>query len=180
MNNDRRNWKSNNVFEEKFKKMGLTNEESNISKEKNIREKNYDENKIKFTFEKDGFRDGNGNIRENLITKEAKEIADSFKNDGLSNSQLRAFFNEVKALNNRLGDEENLKKFASIYPLILMIKAKIAYRANKDNKMKNLKNFLDSAVDYIKKENENEKGYKTFKDFVIFFETIVGYADLRN
>ena len=169
MNNDRRNWKSNNMIEEELKKKGLIKEENNISREKNIREKKYDENKIKFTFEEYGFIDDNENLRENLITKQSKEIADTFKKDGLSNSQLRAFFNEVKAINNRLGDKKDLNKFASIYPLILMIKAKIAYRANKDNKMKNLKSFLDSSIEYIQKENRNGKGCETFKNFVIFF-----------
>ena len=75
-----------------------------------------------------------------------------------------------------LPDNENFEK---VYPMILMIKSKIEYRASKNDekrKMKGFKTFLIEAINYIQKENKSEKGYKAFKDFVIFFEAIVGYS----
>lgn len=132
---------------------------------------------IKFEFIEKGFWDAKGNIREDLITTEAENIAKSFLGDGrnkLSNSQLRAFFNEIKGLNNRLADKE--KNWENVYPLVLMVKSKIEYRASKDKKMAPLKNFLLKAIGYIQKENRNGKGYEAFKTFVIFFEAIVGYS----
>lgn len=68
--------------------------------------------KIKLDFTNLGFTDKNGNIREELLTNEAYSIAQYLiKGDGLSNSQLRAFFNEIKAINNRLDDKkENFEK----------------------------------------------------------------------
>ncbi|MCF0171263.1 MAG: type III-A CRISPR-associated protein Csm2 [Bacteroidaceae bacterium] len=135
-----------------------------------------DKPEIELIFKDKGFADIKGNIREDLITKEALSIAKYFKRENLSNSQLRAFFNEVKAINNRLEDNENFEK---VYPMILMIKSKVEYRASKNDekrKMKGFKTFLIEAINYIQKENKSEKGYKAFKDFVIFFEAIVGYS----
>lgn len=130
---------------------------------------------IKLAFIEKGFTDKKGNIREELITEEALEIANHFKTDRLTKSQLRAFFNEIKAINNRLSDSK--ENFDKIYPMILMIKSKIEYRASKDkNKMKGFKMFLTEAINYIKKENDSNKGYEAFKNFVIFFEAIVGYS----
>lgn len=62
--------------------------------------------------------------------------------------------------------------------MILMIKSKIEYKAStKDGKKLNgFKDFLTEAVEYIRKENKTGKGYEAFKNFVIFFETIVGYC----
>lgn len=131
--------------------------------------------KIEFKFSKNGFSDEKGYLRENLITDEAKEIARAFANSKLSNSQLRAFFNEVKAINNRLDDKE--ENWKSVYPSVLLIKSKIEYRASKDpKKMEVFKDFLLNAISYIQEKNKTEKGYKAFKDFVVFFEAIVGYS----
>lgn len=133
--------------------------------------------KIKLDFTNLGFTDKNGNIREELLTNEAYSIAQYLiKGDGLSNSQLRAFFNEIKAINNRLDDKK--ENFEKIYYMILMIKSKIEYKAStKDGKKLNgFKDFLTEAVEYIRKENKTGKGYEAFKNFVIFFETIVGYC----
>lgn len=130
---------------------------------------------VKLEFVKKGFTNSDGYIREELITEEALEIAKSFAENRLSNSQLRAFYNEVKAVNNRLDDKK--EKFNEIYPMILMIKSKIEYRASKDgNKMRNFKLFLIEAINYIQKQNKIGKGYEAFKNFVIFFEAIVGYS----
>lgn len=124
--------------------------------------------------------DEKGYLKEDIITTIAENIAKVFadvENRGfnkLSNSQLRAFFNEVKAINNRLNDKE--ENWDSVYPSILLIKSKIEYRASKDSKMENLKKFLLEAIKYIQGENKKGKGYKAFKDFVVFFEAIVGYS----
>lgn len=130
-----------------------------------------------FSFSEKGFTDAKGNLREELMTTEAKEIAEYFKNDRLTKSQLRAFYNEVKALKNKLSINKNEDKFAEIYPLILMMKSKVAYRASKDKrKMDGIKKFLDHGIDQIQKENKVGKGRKAFENFATFFEVVVGYA----
>ena len=129
---------------------------------------------IDFKFFKEGYWDNKGNIREELLTIEAEEVAKSFKEGRLTNSQLRAFFNEIKGLSNRIdGKKENWDK---VYPMVLMIKSKVEYRSSKDSKMASLKHFLKRSVAYIQKENRANKGYEAFETFVIFFETVVGYS----
>ncbi|MGF6907605.1 type III-A CRISPR-associated protein Csm2 [Fusobacterium sp. PH5-44] len=139
-----------------------------------------DESKI-FNFEKEGYRDENGIIREDLITKEAELVAKWFGEDKLTNSQLRAFFNEVKALKNKVDGKE--EEFLKVYPSILLLKSKVQYRANKDGqKMKTLRDFILKNVDQIMKENKNglKAGFDAFINFTIFFETIVGYSQLSG
>lgn len=129
---------------------------------------------IDFKFFKEGYWDNKGNIREELLTTEAEEVAKSFKEGRLTNSQLRAFFNEIKGLSNRIdGKKEN---WAKVYPMVLMIKSKVEYRSSKDPKMASLKHFLKRSVAYIQRENRANKGYEAFETFVIFFETVVGYS----
>lgn len=135
----------------------------------------YDKPQIKLNFAEKGFTDSKGNLREELITDEALDIAKYFKKDNLSNSQLRAFFNEIKAINNRLNNDES--NFEKVYPMILMIKSKIEYRASKDSKkMESFKQFLTEGVKYIQDQNKKGKGYEAFVNFAIFFEAVVGYS----
>lgn len=123
--------------------------------------------------------DEHGNLKEVVLTSMAKKQAEKFVDNKLSTSQLRAFFNEFKAIKNRL-DEEG-KNFSSIYPMILMIDSKIAYRAskgtNKDKeKMLEFKKFINQGIAYIMEENKKGKGFEAFTDFLMYFEAVVGYS----
>lgn len=128
----------------------------------------------KFDFVEKGYTNKEGVLREELLTIEAREIAKILYENGkgLSNSQLRAFFNEVKAIKNRIDDNEDL--FIKNYPFILMLKSKAEYkyRNGKNSKItKEFRDFINASVDYIKKN----KSLETFNNFCLFFETIVGY-----
>lgn len=135
---------------------------------------NKSEQKIRLEFVKSGYRK-DGILREKLIIKEAKDISEDLYNNGsgLSSSQLRAFFNEVKAIQNRINNDE--QKFNQNYPFILMLKSKAAYKYRNGGQNSKITeqfyDFINASVDYIK---EN-KSMQTFNDFVLFFETIVGY-----
>lgn len=149
---------------------GYGNGKGNFGKNNQVVEK-------EFLFAKKGFVDEKGNLREELMTNEAKQIAEYFRDDKLTKSQLRAFYNEVKALKNKLSINKNEDKFAEIYPLILMMKSKVAYRASKDKrKMDGIKKFLDFGIEQIQNENKKGKGREAFENFAIFFEVVVGYA----
>jgi CRISPR type III-A-associated protein Csm2 len=128
---------------------------------------------IKFEFVEKGYTDEKGNLREELITTEAQDIAKKLYNQGLSNSQLRAFFNEVKAIKSRINESEEL--FEKNYPFILMLKSKAEYKYRnnglKSKITKGFRDFINESVDYIK---EN-KSLDTFENFVLFFEAIIGY-----
>lgn len=134
-----------------------------------------------FPFSKKGFVDEKGNLREALMTTEAEQIANYFGEDQLTKSQLRAFYNEIKAIKNKLSISKDEDKFSEIYPLILMIKSKVIYRASRGTprdkkKMNGIKKFLELGIDQIKNENKNGKGREAFENFALFFEVVVGYA----
>lgn len=148
-----------------------------FGKDNNRGKFNQQEVEKEFPFAKEGFVDEKGNLREALMTTEAEQVAKYFRDDKLTKSQLRAFYNEVKALKNKLNIDKNEDKFSEIYPLILMMKSKVAYRASKDKKkMDGIKKFLDHGIDQIQKENRKGKGREAFENFAIFFEVVVGYA----
>lgn len=134
----------------------------------------YPDQEIEYKFKKHGFVNEKGYLREDLVTTEAEEIAQSLKK--VSTAQLRAFFNEIKALRNRLENNKSDENFEKIYPLILIIKSKIQYRVNKDKNLIPLKNFLYAGIEEIQKQYKVGKGKETFENFAIFFETVVGYS----
>lgn len=126
-----------------------------------------------------GYFDEKGYLRKDLVVNEAEKIGKLFaqgslnrydKNNTLSSSQLRNFFNEVKALDARV-EEDN---FEENLPFILMLKSKAsyAYRGGKSSKIPaSFYEFLEKNVEVIQKRGDID----TFKGFVDFFETVVGY-----
>lgn len=123
------------------------------------------------------FRDEKGNLRRELLTTEAKSIAGNFEGSGLTNTQLRKFYNEVKALQAQIeateGDDK--EKFEKNEAMIAMLKSKVAYARYKPQgeKVDELKKFIDACVDNI-------KTFQNFKDFTTFFEAVVGFVKLRG
>ena len=113
-------------------------------------------------------------IKDNLLTVEAKKIADSFFNPKtgkpiLSSSQLRKFYNEIKSLENKINFEA--KEFSVIFPLIKMIKSKLEYASNPKKKGKipnEFKYFMSNCIDNI----EDDKDFKAFK---LHLEAVLGY-----
>ena len=68
----------------------------------------------------------NGRLRWELLTKDAKEWAESLK--GVTDTQLRNFYNQVKAIQARI---EATGDFDQNAPLIALLKPKIAYYVKK-------------------------------------------------
>lgn len=148
--------------------------QNNSSFNRGNRGSSYPDQEIEYKFKKHGFVNEKGYLREDLVTTEAEEIAQSLKK--VSMAQLRAFFNEIKALRNRLENNKSDENFEKIYPLILIIKSKIQYRVNKDKNLIPLKNFLYAGIEEIQKQYKVGKGKEAFENFAIFFETVVGYS----
>ncbi len=121
---------------------------------------------------KEGYFNEKGYLRKDLITDIAEKIGENFVQKRLSKSQLRNFFNEVKAIDAKIDDNNN---FEENLPFILMIKAKASYaykKGGKNSKIpKNFYEFLKSNIELIEKKSD----YKTFEGFVNFFEAVVAY-----
>ena len=81
-----------------------------------------------------GYTDAEGNIKEQFMLGDAERLAkylagdksiDRYNNEkyyGITSSQLRQFYGEVKALQSKMG--KNGEDFAKVYPFVLMLKSK--------------------------------------------------------
>jgi len=118
-------------------------------------------------------------VKSELLNEKAKEIAQSFFGKdrrgnivpGLTSAQLRRFYTEVKSIDKRLetaGDKE--KKFKELFPLIKMLKSKVAYASNprKRRVPDQFRKFIDDSIDKVIDK-------KDFDAFVLQFEAVVGY-----
>jgi len=118
-------------------------------------------------------------LKEKLITEKAKKWAEDFKykeqkkgrdkkfSRELSSSQIRKYYNEVKAIEKKL---EISTSFSKIIPEIKMLKAKVAYDVGRDGSKMPLcfKEFVEKMIDNI-----NDK--EDFQAFLKVFETVIGY-----
>jgi len=118
-------------------------------------------------------------LRRELLTTEAKKYAEAFEHPGggdkaLTMHQMRRFYNEVKALEAKIESEKE-DGFRKNEALIGMLKAKVAYaRTRPQAKVpESFVEFINKCVDAIKTKDD-------FKDFCLFFEAVVGLADLRS
>ena len=122
----------------------------------------------KFFFRK--AENGEWVLKEELVTAEAEKIANELVGDNprkpdLKSSQLRKFYMEVKALEDRVKAEE---KFDRIKPLIKMLKVKVNYQRGRGLVPPKFVEFITKCVDNV---NDRED----FKAFVMHFEAVVGY-----
>ena len=140
---------------------------------KNIQNNNWNSPKFKVTeimkeiLEK-GYRDKSKNVlRKELVSIEAKNIAENMK---ITNSQLRAFFNELKKLKQKYveEDEKNLDK---LHIELLILKSKLEYKKGGKKISDEFSEFMEKNFDIVIKENTMQ----SYKDFLIFFETVLGY-----
>ena len=140
---------------------------------KNIQNNNWNSPKFKMTeimkeiLEK-GYRDKSKNVlRKELVSIEAKNIAENMK---ITNSQLRAFFNELKKLKQKYveEDEKNLDK---LHIELLILKSKLEYKKGGKKISDEFSEFMEKNFDIVIKENTMQ----SYKDFLVFFETVLGY-----
>ena len=97
------------------------------------------------------------------------------KYSGITSSQLRQFYGEVKALQSKMG--KNGEDFIKVYPFILMLKSKASYKANRENSKlpEAFKIFIEKNVELVQKANKEGKGYETFNNFALFYEVVIGF-----
>ncbi len=100
------------------------------------------------------------------ITKETVDFADKLgsyvKNNGLTTSQIRNVFGEIKRI--------QMKGFDSQKASFYLLKPKMAYAAKRHDKpgINTLKKFFESA-------HKEVTDAKTYQNFVDFFESILAY-----
>jgi len=124
------------------------------------------------------FYDDKDNIKESLLTTQAKSWAESFvdprklgKDPKLTSAQLRKYHFEVKTLEERTKNMSN-DDFLKLRPIIKMLKSKVAYACRtpgRDRKIPEaFKKYIDEMVDNVNDVND-------FKAFALCFESVVGF-----
>lgn len=124
------------------------------------------------------FYNEKGDILDSLFDSTAKKIAKSFigkdqsgNNCGLTSSQLRKIFDEVKRFEGNFGSDKEAE-WTKKKPYIKMIKSKVAYtiarNGAKKGVWKNFEYFISSCIDKV----ESEKDYHVF---LSLFEAVYGF-----
>jgi CRISPR-associated protein Csm2 len=125
------------------------------------------------------FHDDKGNLHPDLLDGRARGKAEQFvpagdRRNRLSSAQLRRFYNEFKSLERKLvfssdkGVEEQ-EAFTAIFPLVKMVKSKVAYAEGRNTVPRPFKIWIEENVDHI--ENVDD-----FKAFLLHFEAVVGFC----
>ncbi|WP_319371667.1 type III-A CRISPR-associated protein Csm2 [uncultured Ilyobacter sp.] len=140
----------------------------------------YDFNRLQ-----NGYTDEKGDIKEQFMLGDAERLAAYIAGDkrldrygnthysGIKSSQLRNFYGEVKALQSKMGKKG--EEFHKVYPFVLMLKSKAAYKESQNNIPESFKNFIDINVELIKNANKDGKGFEAFNNFALFFEVVIGF-----
>jgi CRISPR-associated protein Csm2 len=92
--------------------------------------------------------------------------------DELKRSQLRKFFNEIKAIEYDLKSGEDVKK---IQIRILTLIPKLAYAEGRKLIDKNFYDFMKTILMKVKEDMNEENVQEVFKVFVKILESIVAY-----
>jgi len=93
--------------------------------------------------------------------------------DELKRSQLRKFFNEIKAIEYDLKKEE--KNIKEIQIKILALISKLAYAKGRKLIDKNFYDFMKTILMKVKEDMSKEDAQKVFEVFVKILESIVAY-----
>ncbi|CUS82465.1 CRISPR-associated protein Csm2 [Candidatus Kryptonium thompsonii] len=109
-------------------------------------------------------------IKEEMVTTKAEKWADEFigrdpRKPELKSAQLRKFYNEVRAL----ADRVEVEGFEKVKPLIKMLKVKVNYQKGRKLVPEKFVDFITECVDQVNDKEDFLDG------FVKHFEAVVGY-----
>jgi CRISPR type III-A-associated protein Csm2 len=120
----------------------------------------------------DGYFDDNGNIRCDLLTQTAEQVAKVLGRSGVTSTQLRRFFTQVRSIERELGP----KTFPKLMPQIQSLQPAVANYVGRGRNQQereareNFKRFIDCNVELA---TRNEKNFE--KGFIPHFESVVAY-----
>ena len=113
-------------------------------------------------------------IRDDLMTIHAQAYGELFasrdRRNQVSSSQLRAFYGDVKALEQKIA-QGGVGAFERFYYLVKMLKSKASYVQGKragGRVSEAFRDYIHKCVDAIETEED-------FKAFLKFFESTVGF-----
>lgn len=108
------------------------------------------------------------------LVQYADQVGKQLKDSGLTTSQIRALFGEVRQIQAQWEIDEQR---ALARRRLTLLKPKMAYRARRERgrAVQMLVDELEPALDLVIAERDADKQGKYFQHFVEFFEAILAY-----
>ena len=110
-----------------------------------------------------------------MLVKTADQLGKQLKDSGLTTSQIRALFGEVRQIQAQwsMGGDNRARAGRRL----ILLKPKMAYRARRERgrAVEDLVAVLDPAVDLVMSAPTSEEQDDYFQHFVEFFEAILAY-----
>lgn len=115
-------------------------------------------------------QDGNAETLVNTAQRFGREL----KDDGLTKSQIRNIFGEVRQIEAdwQSADSENA---ASNKRRLLLLKPRMAYQRVRVRQTESLMSVLTEAIDIVATAQNPKEQHERFRYFVEFFEAILAY-----
>lgn len=106
------------------------------------------------------------------LVKWADQIGKGLKDRGLTTSQIRALFGEVRQIQAQWSIDAQ-----KAHRRLVLLKPKMAYRARKERgrAVQDLVDVLDPALDLVISSGGDKEVQERFHHFVDFFEAILAY-----
>lgn len=117
-------------------------------------------------------------LTRDLLTTDAKNWAESFASGNLSATQLRKYYNEIKAIEAKIEGEKEENKdiaFGKYDAIFAMLKSRVAY-----DKTRLGKNFPDSFKTFVDGYVDKVKSFQEFTNFTLLFESILGFFPKKS
>ena len=112
-----------------------------------------------------------------VLVRYSEQLAVQLKDDGLSTSQIRNIFSEVRRIESKWRSEGEQE--AAMRRLVLL-KPKMAYQAARQKEVKRLVVNLDQAINFVEKANDPQEQEARFMKFVELFEAILAYHKAKG
>lgn len=88
-------------------------------------------------------------------------------------TQARNFYDKILELEKEI----DTKGFDSVYPFIKMLNSKVAYGVNRRVVSREFQDMMEQSLNQI---TPNQQGEQKFKNFKLFFESVLGYFKGSN
>ncbi len=115
---------------------------------------------------KDGYFDDKGYLREGIYKDDAKTVASVLSANSMTPNSLRAFYNKLKALENRY---KMLSNFDAIKPSLYAFERDVAYQVSRGVVPESFRFFITKNAELA------VKGPEYFKGFVEHFLSVLAY-----
>ena len=115
---------------------------------------------------KNGYFDGNGYLREGIYKDDAKKVATVLSENKMTPTSLRAFYNKLKAIENRYKTSNN---FDSIKPSLYAFERDAAYQVSRGVVPEQFRFFINKNSELA------VKGPDFFKGFAEHFLSVLAY-----